>query len=99
MGILREIRSGKEHVLAAKQTCGRSPQCAVRLNEFWVTPWHAELHWDGEAWVVRDLGSLNGTFVDGVLLSAGQPHALRRGSTLGFGRSAADFELVDDSGP
>jgi pSer/pThr/pTyr-binding forkhead associated (FHA) protein len=99
MGILRELGNGQEHVLHAKETCGRSPHCTVRLNAVLVAPMHAELRWDGEAWIIRDVGSSNGTFVDGVPLRVGQPRALRRGSAIGLGRIAADFELVDDSPP
>jgi DNA-binding NtrC family response regulator len=29
---------------------------------------HAEVHWDGQRFLVRDLGSRNGTFVDGALV-------------------------------
>jgi pSer/pThr/pTyr-binding forkhead associated (FHA) protein len=82
MGILREIGNGKEHVLDVKQTLGRSPQCAVRLSDWWVAPWHAELRWDGDAWIIRDLVSMNGTFVDGARLSAGHRCASDTTSTL-----------------
>jgi pSer/pThr/pTyr-binding forkhead associated (FHA) protein len=99
MGILREIGNGKEHVLDVKQTLGRSPQCAVRLSDWWVDPCQAELRWDGEAWIIRDLASWKGTFVDGARLSAGQTHALQLGSAIGFGRADPDFELIDGSGP
>jgi pSer/pThr/pTyr-binding forkhead associated (FHA) protein len=99
LGILREIRNGKELVLAVKQTFGRKSHCTVRLSDRWVAPWHAELRWDGEAWIIRDFASTNGTFVDGARLSAGQPHALQQGNAIGFGRASPDFELVDGSGP
>ena len=99
MGILREIGNGKELVLDVKQTFGRKSQCTVRLSDRWVAALHAELRWDGEAWIVRDFASTNGTFVDGARLSAGQPQALQQGSAIGFGHAAPDFELVDGSGP
>jgi pSer/pThr/pTyr-binding forkhead associated (FHA) protein len=98
MGILREIGNGKEHVLEANHILGRSARCAVPLAYVWIDPVHAELRWTGEAWTIRDLASMNGTFVDGEALKGGQVHVLREGSAIRLGRGS-EFELVDSSGP
>jgi pSer/pThr/pTyr-binding forkhead associated (FHA) protein len=44
---------------------GRSPGCDLTLAEPSVSRWHAELIRDGERWVVRDMGSTNGTRLNG----------------------------------
>ena len=43
---------------------GRSPECDVFLDDVTVSRRHAEIVREGRAYVIRDLGSLNGTFVN-----------------------------------
>ena len=43
---------------------GRSPECEVFLDDVTVSRRHAELVRDGETFSIRDLGSLNGTYVN-----------------------------------
>ena len=43
---------------------GRSPDCDVFLDDVTVSRRHAELLREGNAFSIRDLGSLNGTYVN-----------------------------------
>jgi pSer/pThr/pTyr-binding forkhead associated (FHA) protein len=43
---------------------GRSPECDVFLDDVTVSRRHAELHREGGKFTIRDLGSLNGTYVN-----------------------------------
>ncbi len=43
---------------------GRSPECEIFLDDVTVSRRHAELSRDGESFSIRDLGSLNGTYVN-----------------------------------
>jgi pSer/pThr/pTyr-binding forkhead associated (FHA) protein len=43
---------------------GRSPDCEVFLDDVTVSRRHAELRRDGDTFTIRDLGSLNGTYVN-----------------------------------
>ena len=43
---------------------GRSPECQVFLDDVTVSRRHAEVTRDGETFSIRDLGSLNGTYVN-----------------------------------
>jgi hypothetical protein len=43
---------------------GRSPECDVFLDDVTVSRRHAELTREGGVFTIRDLGSLNGTFVN-----------------------------------
>ena len=47
-------------------TLGRSRECDCVVSEPSVSRRHAELRRDGEQWLLRDLGSRNGTRVNGV---------------------------------
>jgi sulfur carrier protein ThiS len=43
---------------------GRSPECDVFLDDVTVSRRHAELLRDADTFTIRDLGSLNGTYVN-----------------------------------
>jgi hypothetical protein len=43
---------------------GRSPDCHVFLDDVTVSRRHAEIVRENDTYVIRDLGSLNGTFVN-----------------------------------
>lgn len=43
---------------------GRHPDSTIYLDDVTVSRRHAEVHHVGGSYVVRDLGSLNGTYVD-----------------------------------
>ncbi|MEU6574240.1 DUF1707 and FHA domain-containing protein [Streptomyces sp. NPDC046805] len=65
---------------------GRDPGNGLRLNHDTVSRVHAELSHQSGMWVLRDLGSTNGTTVNGrrVITAA----VVREGDRVGFGRIA-----------
>lgn len=99
MGVLKQIASGKTVVLAGHTVAGRAPSCIVRLYDHEASNDHASVFWTGERWEARDLGSTNGTFVDGARLQPKQNAPLKRGAVLRFGSDAERWELFDDRGP
>jgi pSer/pThr/pTyr-binding forkhead associated (FHA) protein len=50
--------------IGATALIGRSPECDVFLDDVTVSRRHAELVHEGGVYTIRDLGSLNGTFVN-----------------------------------
>ena len=48
---------------------------------------------DGTFSVIEDVGTMNGTFVKGVRLTAGRPHPVEAGDTVIFGTIQCRFEL------
>jgi hypothetical protein len=71
-------------------TIGRSPDCDLPLGDPTVSRLHAELRRTGDDWVLVDLGSLNGTRVNGWRADSG--FTVRAGDCVRFGRSV--FRLV-----
>jgi len=53
---------------------GRSPDCDVFLDDVTVSRRHAELLHDGQHYTIRDLGSLNGTFVNRQRVESAELH-------------------------
>jgi pSer/pThr/pTyr-binding forkhead associated (FHA) protein len=58
-------RAGESfEALGERVLIGRSPECDVFLDDVTVSRRHAELLRDGDVFTIRDLSSLNGTFVN-----------------------------------
>jgi hypothetical protein len=66
-------------------TIGRSPDCDLSLRDPTVSWVHAELRRIEDAWVLVDLGSRNGTQVNGWRADSG--FTVRAGDRVRFGRS------------
>jgi len=65
---------------------GRAPGCHFVLTDLTVSRFHAELYQDGATWMVSDLGSMNGTRVNGWRLTG--PTRVRPGDEIGFGNAS-----------
>jgi DNA-binding NtrC family response regulator len=50
-------------------TIGRGSDCTIALDDARASRRHVELACDGARWTIADLGSRNGTFVDGVRIT------------------------------
>ena len=58
-------RAGESfEAIGDKALIGRSPECDVFLDDVTVSRRHAELSREEDVFTIRDLGSLNGTFVN-----------------------------------
>ena len=44
---------------------GRRSDCRIFVPDMRVSRQHARIRWEGDAWMLEDLGSNNGTFVNG----------------------------------
>jgi hypothetical protein len=62
-------------------TLGRSPDCDIVLLERQVSRYHVRVERDKEGFLLRDLGSKNGTMVNGEPVR-GQPYRLRDGDEI-----------------
>ena len=72
----------------AVTTVGRHPDSDVFLDDVTVSRRHAEVFHDGEALMVRDVGSLNGTYLNRARID--EPTEVRHGDELQVGK----FRLV-----
>jgi pSer/pThr/pTyr-binding forkhead associated (FHA) protein len=76
---------------------GRGDYNDVIIADPSVSTMHAKLQRRDAIWILTDLGSTNGTFVEGERLTGETP--LGPGTTLRFGDVAALFEPLDESVP
>ncbi len=75
-----------EHVT----TIGRLPSCTVTVDDTNVSREHAKIEPGTSAYIVSDLGSTNGTLVNGARIGTG--HRLNDGDILSFGATHVRFE-------
>jgi hypothetical protein len=73
---------------------GRAADNDVSIANPRVSRYHAQLRRVESSWLVYDLDSTNGTFVDEQRVLPSQPHILRRGSVLRLG----DHDFVVNAG-
>ena len=63
-------------------TIGRDPSCGVHIDSLGVSRHHAAIHWSGDRFVLTDLASRNGTFVNKMRISE---RALANGDAISTG--------------
>lgn len=66
---------------------GRGQDCDIVLDEHQVSRQHARLQHTPRGWTLVDLGSTNGTQVNGQPLRANQPYTLQPGDRVTLGNS------------
>jgi pSer/pThr/pTyr-binding forkhead associated (FHA) protein len=71
---------------------GRGPECHVRPESEWVSRQHCVLRVTGDAAFLRDLGSRNGTLVNGTLLE--RERRLLHGDQVQIGPLVFEVRLV-----
>jgi phosphoserine phosphatase RsbU/P len=76
--------------LNGEMIIGRLPECDIQLPSNMVSRKHARVYGERDEFIVEDLGSGNGTFVNGQRLTA--PHTLRPDDRIKFGPVLMRYE-------
>jgi pSer/pThr/pTyr-binding forkhead associated (FHA) protein len=77
--------------LNGQTVVGRHPDCDLIIEEPYVSSEHAQLTPTSGRWQVKDLGSTNGTYVNGRTVI--QPEEIEPGDLIQFGRVKLEFVL------
>ena len=78
-------RPGAIWPLRPENTLGADPGNDLVLNDDLVSSRHARLRWDGAGWWLEDLGSTNGTFVNGERMAPLMPQRVPLGAQIQLG--------------
>lgn len=77
------------HITSAEVILGREEGTDISVRDPEVSRRHVRLSWQSGNYFVEDLGSTNGTFLNGALVASPQP--LRSGDTIGMGQTLLVF--------
>lgn len=99
MAYIERKGSGQRIPVESDHLVGRSHRCTLRLDDERVSNEHASIRWTGEQWLLKDLGSLNRTTVDGHELPVTTSVVLTAGAQISFGHPDQTWILADDSAP
>jgi pSer/pThr/pTyr-binding forkhead associated (FHA) protein len=80
---------GKSFDLSHELVIGRGEKCHIILDDTYVSQVHARIFPRGNAVVVEDLGSTNGTYLNRKRVSA--PSELQRGDKVKIGRTVMEL--------
>lgn len=72
-------------------TIGRAPSCDFTVADLSVSRWHARLHHEEGSWLLSDLGSTNGTRLNGWRVTSAVP--VQAGDSVSFGSVA--YVIID----
>ena len=92
-----ELKGRRLPIKVPVANIGRGDYNDVVIADPSVSTMHAKLQRRDAVWILTDLGSTNGTFVEGERLTGEAP--LGPGTTLKFGDVSALFEPLDESVP
>ena len=75
--------AGLEYPMASEMTLGRAPGCTIVVDDTYVSQVHCRVFADGDQYRVEDLGSTNGTTLNGAEVAG--PEAITLGDRLQVG--------------
>ncbi len=77
--------------LAPRNSLGRHPDSSIQILDKIVSKEHCRICLEGDTWVLEDLDSLNGTFLNGNRVAG--KHPLSHGDEFSLGATRARFDL------
>jgi len=89
--ILKEVGLGLDEL-----TIGRLPDNVLQIDNLAVSGHHAKIYWDHDHYVVEDLGSLNGTYVNNQRVGKS---ALKSGDQITIGKHLVQFKDEGQKAP
>jgi len=80
---------GKSYELGDELTVGRAEKCHIVVDDTYISQVHARFFADGETFVVEDLGSTNGTYLNRRRITS--PAELSRGDRVKIGKTVLEM--------
>ena len=84
---------GPTQLGSAVMVLGRTQDNQIVVNDVKASSHHAELRSTGQDYTITDLGSTNGTYVNGQQIDRNMPRVLRTGDTIRIGGTTYTFEM------
>ena len=78
-----------------KWICGRDPSCNICIEDRNISREHFEITREGREFFISDLGSSNGTALNGDFIEPHKPHPFKSGSTVSILEIEIFFDIID----
>src|SRR5262245_33625424 len=75
-------------------TIGRSPDNQLVVNDLQASSHHAQIYPGGQGYLLVDVGSTNGTFVNEQRLTPHSPRMLNAGDVIRIGNTSFSYEAI-----
>lgn len=80
---------GARYPVEGQVVVGRGPGCSIPIDDTYASQQHARIFREGEGYFIEDLGSTNGTYVNGRKIA--YPLSLRPGDRIKIGKTVFEF--------
>jgi pSer/pThr/pTyr-binding forkhead associated (FHA) protein len=80
---------GKSYDLGEELTIGRAEKCHIVVDDTYVSQVHARFYANGDTYLVEDLGSTNGTYLNRRRITS--PEELSRGDRVKIGKTVLEM--------
>lgn len=87
--VVQGEKKGKSFTLNEELTIGRGEKCRLVLDDTYVSTVHARIFANGEKYMLEDLGSTNGTYLNRKRVTS--PVELRRGDQVKIGKTVLEM--------
>jgi hypothetical protein len=99
VAILEDAANERRVTLGPRMVIGRSGRSDVCVDDRRVSAEHATISWVDDHWEIRDLGSRNGTSVNGTAVEPRRRVAIGAGDAICFGSPEHQWIFRDDHAP
>lgn len=79
-------------LMGRRAVLGREESSDIVIQDPEASRRHAQVGWQGGQFVLEDLGSTNGTYVNGIQITT--PQVLNPGDSIGIGQTALVFQMA-----
>src|SRR5438132_7294225 len=86
---------GRTSLGTAPLTIGRGLDNQLALNDPKVSAHHAIIHLEGQGYIITDIGSTNGTFVNYQRIDRNAPRLLTKGDVIRVGQTKLTYEISE----
>ena len=88
----RRVPLGEDTVIIGRASV--EGKCDIKIHDDFVSRQHAEISYQENRYVLRDLESTNGTQLDGKRIIPGKSHPLMHNSIIGFGIAREEVRVL-----
>lgn len=99
MALLKHMQTARTQTLCHHAQIGRAPDAELHIDNPRVSTQHASVRWVGTGWELKDLGSHNGTAIDGHHIESGVWTPIDCGVAICFGAPQERWTLETADAP